>query len=328
MASLLYWVGGTGRMGKAANWSGPGVGPDGQRPEAGDQLIIGGGSVFAAGPSWIGVNVTLNGLNAGGAPSLTLQNGIIGTLTVNARQYSAFTSAYGHMEIQGRSAVASGIRLGGNYAAPMTLGMNIADNSAFVNVAPLTVENGSSFSTTRDTAPGFHGVSFENHSSVVVSGGAHAVFGTKITASGTIAVTAAATDGPSNGPISTDGGHIEFKGSVAAGQTVAITQGTVQVDQPMLFEGAVTLEAAPAVGAGTLAGASMSLMGLHAATAELTAGTLFLRGAAGNLLADIRVAAPAGGAVFVANQADSVSLTGYALPGASEVHSTTPVLLA
>ena len=323
MASLLYWVGGTGRMGKAANWSGPGVGPDGQRPAAGDQLIIGGGNAFAAGPTWSGVNVTLNG---GG--TLTLQNGIVGALTVNARQYSAFVSAYGHMEIQGRSAVASGIQIGAAGQAPMTLDMNIADYSAFVNIAPLVVQNNSSFSTTRDTAPGFHGASFENHSSVVVSGGAHAVFGTKITASGTMRVAALPpTAGPVS-PTSTDGGHIEFKGGVAAGQTVAITQGTVQVDQPMLFEGAVTLGAAPAVGAGTLAGASMSLMGLHAATAELTAGTLFLRGAAGNLLADIRVAAPAGGAVFVANQADSVSLTGYALPGASEVHSTTPVLLA
>lgn len=327
MASVLYWKGGTGRMGNPANWEGPGVGPDGQRPAAGDQLIIRGGNVFATGPTWSGVNVTLNG--PGDDPSLTLQDGIIGALTVNARQYSAFTPAYGHMEIQGRSAAASGIQLGAAGQAPMTLSMNIADNSAFVNIAPLVVQNNSSFYATRDTAPGFHGVSFENHSTVVVSGGALAVFGTKITAAGTMRVTAPPPTTGTVSPASTDGGHIEFKGSVAAGQTIDITQGTVQVDQPMLFAGAVTLGAAPAAGAGTLAGASMSLEGLHAATAELAAGTLFLRGAAGNLLAGIRVAPPAGGAVFVANQADSVSLTGYALPGASEVHvSTAPVLLA
>ncbi len=325
MASVLYWVGGTGRMGKAANWSGPGVGPDGQHPEAGDQLIIGGGNVFAAGPTWSGVNVTLNG---GG--TLTLQNGIVGALTVNARQYSAFLSARGHMEIQGRSAAASGIQLGAAGQAPMTLDMNIADNSAFVNIAPLAVQNGSSFSVTRDTAPDFHGVSFENHSTVVVNGGADAVFGTKITAGGTMRVAAPPpTLGPVS-PASTDGGHIEFKGGVAATQSIDITQGTVQVHQPMLFGGAVTLNAAPASGAGTLAGASLSLEGLHAATAELTAGNMLLRGTAGNLLADIHVAPPAGGAVYVANQADgSVSLTGYALPGASEVHaSTVPVPLA
>ena len=72
----------------------------------------------------------------------------------------------------------------------MTLSMNIADNSAFVNIAPLAVQNNSSFYATRDTAPGFHGVSFENHSTVVVSGGALAVFGTKVTAAGTMRVTA------------------------------------------------------------------------------------------------------------------------------------------
>lgn len=324
MSSVLYWKGGTGRMGNPANWEGPGVGPDGQRPAAGDQLIIRSGDVFATGPSWSGVNVLLDG------GALTLQSGIIGTLTVNARQYSAFTSSHGQLEIQGRSAVASGTRLGAAGEAPMTLDMHIADNSAFVNIAPMTVENGSLFSATRDAAPGFHGVSFENHSTVVVSGGAHAVFGTKITAGGTMRVAAAPAEGTSNGPVSADGGHIEFKGSVAASQSIDITQGTVQVDQPMLFAGAVTLGAAPGAGAGTLAGASLSLEGLHAATAELTDAGLFLRGEAGNLLADIHVQAPAGGAVYVANQADgSVSLTGYAIPGASEVHlSTTPVLLA
>lgn len=332
MGSVLYWVGGTGRMGNAANWSGPSAGPEGQRPQGGDQVIIGGGSVFAMGPTWSDVNVTLIGQSASGAPSFTLQNGVIGAITVNSKQYSNTLRAYGHVEIQGRSAAASGIHVGSPSQAVMTLSMNIADNSAFVNVAPLTIENGSSFSTTRDMTPGVHNVSFENHSSVVVSGDAHAVFGTKITAGGTISVTAAAAANTSfSRSVPAGGGHIEFKGSVAADQSIEITQGTVQVDQPMLFLGVTSLNAAPASGAGTLAGASMSLMGVHAATAELNDGGLFLRGAAGNLIADIRVKPPAGGgAVFVANQADgSVSLTGYALSGASEVHvSAMPVSLA
>jgi len=86
--STLYWNGSTGRMNVAANWGNPGGSP--KAPRSGDTARITGGTVMVMGEG-VGVNVILDGIGSANEPTLNLKDGSIGSIAVNAQQYSFYT---------------------------------------------------------------------------------------------------------------------------------------------------------------------------------------------------------------------------------------------
>jgi len=317
--STLYWNGSTGRMNVAANWGNPGGSP--KAPRSGDTARITGGTVMVMGEG-VGVNVILDGIGSANEPTLNLKDGSIGSIAVNAQQYSFYTSAHGKVEVTGRVTGMGGIKLGAIHAAADTLVMTELPYSTFVNQGAVSVLNGSAL-----LESGGQHSSFENDGVITTSGASTLKFGSTVTGEGTISDSAVATGG---------GSRIEFGGGVGSGQTINLNAGTLQLDKPMAFHAtiaALNASAAPVYGPTSgLGNGAIVLEHTRADSAIFSADELVLKDA-GVTVADLHFSglAKTGTAqLWVGREADgSTAVTGYAVAESHALYvSAMPTLLS
>jgi len=307
-------------MNVAADWGVPGGSP--RAPVSGDYARVSGGTVTVAEGEGAGVNMWLVGNNAPGTTQLNLINGSIGSLSVNAAQYSVYTAASASVQVTGRVTDTGYIKLGGVHAAPDTLNLTLSPFSTFASNGAVTVLNGSKLLE----GGGAHS-SFENDGTITTSGASVLKFGSTVTGTGTISDNAAATGG---------GSKIEFGGGVGSGQTINLNAGILQLDKPMAFHAtiaALNASAAPVDGPTSgLGNGAIVLEHTGADSAIFSANELVLKDA-GVTVADLHFSglATIGTAqLWVGREADgSTVVTGYALPESHALHvSAMPTLLS
>lgn len=307
MSKLLYWRGPAyGRMNNAANWESPASAPS--APAPGDQVRIGGGPVLVIGEG-AGVDIILTG------GALDLIGGSIGSITVNALQYSAFTKASGTVSVTGQMTVTGGVRVGSVNAAPDTLTINEAADAVFVNQGTISVLGGSVLVE----SGGAHSA-LRNDGAIVTSGGSHITIGSDLNGVGTITDSAASKGG---------GSLIELGGSVGSGQSIALNSGTLQVDKPMQFHGVITDIGHTSPDGGLNSGAIL-LEHADATMALLINDELVLWGPR-SFVADLQIKGVSNASpLYATHEADgSLAITGHALPGATELRpSPIPVHLS
>lgn len=306
MSKLLFWQGPAyGRMNNASNWGSP-AGPP-SAPVPGDLAVIGNGPVLVIGEG-TGVNVTLTG------GSLDMIGGSIGSVAVNARQYSFGTRASGAISVTGTVTGTGGMQIGTANNAPDTLTINEFTNSMFVSQGTISVLGGS----TLTEIDGAH-TEFRNDAAIVTSGGSHITIRSDLSGTGTITDSAAAKGG---------GSLIEVGGSVGDGQSIALNSGTLQIDKPMQFHGVITSIGHTSPGASLNSGAIV-LEHADATMALLIHDELLLWGPR-NFIAALHINGASNSSPLYATHEPGgrLAITGYSLPGATAlIPSPIPVHL-
>ncbi len=256
-----------------------------------------------------GVFVTLN------TGTLNLIGGSVGSVAVNAAQYSAELKASGTVNITGQVTVTGNTYVGSANSATDTLAINEATDAVFINQGTISVLGGSSVTETGGARS-----TLRNDGAIVTSGGSHITIGSDLNGVGTITDSAA---------VKGDGSLIEVGGSVGTGQSIALNSGTLQIDKPIQFHGVITNLGHTSTGA-NLEGGAIVLEHAHATMALLVNNELVLWGPS-NFVADLHIkGASSASPLYATHEADgSLAITGYALPGATELRpSPMPIHLS
>ncbi len=319
-----------GLFSSGANWT------PGGAPVAGDNLYISGGvpilfnqtfgsaavrssiglsSADASQPSRLVAwnttltNVTIDNnpppvLDTNGPPPAGYTAGRHGVLIVGGT-----TTNDGGTIMAGRGNLYTGQPLYGN-----SLDILIAPQSTLVNKGNIVA--GQNPSNTM-TVSGYEGSALENDGRITVSSGKITI-STDLTGTGTVEVT--------SGSSRSSGGSLELGGAVDAGQTINITSGTLQIDQPASFLGQVALTQDRVFGGGEI-----TLEGLDADSWDLSGNAMEFFDGAGTVIGTLRLITPTDPATLKvyetsnATYGSAVSVSYGAFgPGQSD---TTPVLL-
>ncbi len=129
--TFTTWLGGTGRMRTASDWSG------GVAPASGDTATISSGTVLVRGEGQ-GVNVRLAGAN-GANPTLNLKNSAVGQIELGGP--TQFAEA-GTLAVTGASSI-DGIAEGGLRENTGALTIRLGSYATLANVGTAQVLNGS-----------------------------------------------------------------------------------------------------------------------------------------------------------------------------------------
>jgi len=306
------WLGGTGRLMNASNWSG------GVAPASGDTAEIDSGTVVVHGKHQ-GVDFSLEG-TGGAVPTLRLQNSSVSHIQVGGG-IAQFPEA-GKIAVRGWASVDS-ISEGGLRAQPGDLTVKLGQYATFANVGSISVVNGSTL-----TEVGGPNSAFENDGSIDTWGSTNLTFGSNVTGTGTIA----------NGDdrYGLVGGKIEFGAGGGSGQAITLDSGTLQLDQPMQFQAVIAhLNADPAPAYDPTRGINNGAIVLASTYADnaVFSGTELVLTQGCTTVADLHFSGlPTDGTaqLWVGSEPDgSTAVTGFALPGSQELHvSATPVALS
>lgn len=234
------WLGGYGLFDPPENWD-----PD-SVPGAGDTATIGSGGALVLFES-IPATVVLGSTDPGAQPALGLLDASVGTLTMphDLPQPPYATDAsptqYGTVLVAGQGSIGT-IDLGafadqdrfsnpghGPLFAPDNLTVRLPGPSTLA--AGFHVRDGSTL-----TVQGGDGSALDATDSIMEGG--RAVISTTLGGDARIVLAGGATNGP---PFETAGGSLELGGGVGAGDTIDIRIGTLQIGQPMQFQGHVDM---------------------------------------------------------------------------------------
>lgn len=238
--------------------------------------------------------------NPVGPPPAGYTTGRHGVLVVGGT-----TTNDGGTIMAGRGYLYSGQPLSGN-----SLDILIAPQSTLINKG--TIVAGPTGGNTM-TVSGYGGSALENDGHILVNSG-KVTISTDLTGTGSVEVTSGSSHSAS--------GSLELGAAVDAGQTINITFGSLQIDQPASFLGQVAL------GSGS---GAVTLKGLQAESWDLSGNALEFFDAAGAVIGTLRLATPTDPAslrVYETSNAtygSAVSVS-YGLLGPSQ-SDTTPVLL-
>ena len=212
--------------GSTFTWPDPSTGSATPQPQPnpGDTLVLTGGTFTAPG-GLPGVTVYLNGTTPAAPATLAVQGGSVGALKLISLSNPVRYASYGNLAVSGNVTVESPLQWGGRSISSqsLTVTMGSADtlnlNGGSLQDAASLVVNGSAGSTVTNTG-----------TLTLLNTGQFAIHA-DLAGAGTIqSVPAAASSGV----------NIELDGAVAAGQTVRLDGGTLQLDQPMRFMGTVS----------------------------------------------------------------------------------------
>lgn len=324
------WSASYGLFSSGANWT-----PDGA-PAAGDNFYVPNGVPIlfnqtfgsASVPSSIGLtstdasqpsrlvawNTTLTNvridnnpppvLNPGGPPPAGYTTARHGVLVVGGT-----TTNDGGTIMAGRGLLYTGQPLSGN-----SLDIVVAPQSTLINKG--TIFAGPTSSDTM-TVSGYGGSTLQNDGRIVANSG-KVTISTDLTGTGNVEVSTRSSNSA--------GGFVELGAAVDAGQTINITFGTLQIDQPARFLGQVDLGLDRSSGGG-----EVRLEGLQAQSWDLSGNTMEFFDASGAVINTLRLATPPDPAslkVYETSNAtygSAVSVS-YGLFGPGQSDST-PVLL-
>lgn len=207
--------------GSTINWNGNDSSPQ-PAVNAGDTLILRGGTYTAQGDQLSDVTVHLNGAQASPA-TLAVQDGSIGKLQLQSFDNPASRSSYGNLDVAGTVSIGNPLQWGGR-VAPDYPTVNLND-SATLNLPGASLGRAASF-----VVNGAPGSTVTNTGAMSLSATQRFAIHADLAGAGTIQ---SRPDSDSSGVM------IELDGAVSAVQTVLLDAGTLQLDQPARFMGMV-----------------------------------------------------------------------------------------
>lgn len=279
--STKNWGGGNGLFQSDYNWV------PSEAPAAGDNLYIQSGiSILfndAFGSADARSSIGLIGDDANNPPLLVLWNATLTNVAIDnapppytgpADQAPADYSRHGELIVGGVVTNDGGVIQAGRVSGPpvrSSLDIVIAPGSTLVNNGLLEAGPFSTMSIV-----GYDESTLQNDQ-LVQAGGGKLTISAHLTGTGTVAATSAFA--------SSAQGNVELQAAVDAGQTFRLSQATMQIDQPLSFQGGIQTSRGQGGGA-------VTLEGLSAASWDINDNTVELFDAGGSIVDTLRFTTP------------------------------------